>query len=161
MTKFLLALAGVILFVGTASAQVGVCNPSVGTCVQQSATRLDAGTMVAQGTNNNTINQQSIATVTVPGNLSFYMTALVIDICGDGTGTAATNVNFTSTGITGTPSWSYSATTGTSLSTCQHWGDQFAIPLKSAQPGVNVVITSPTAIAHTGFNIRVFGYFAP
>lgn len=161
MKKLILAFAGLMLLAGSASAQVGVCNPSTGTCVQQAATRLDAATMIAQGTNNNTINQQSIATVTVPGALYAYITAIIIDICGDGTGTAATNVNFTSTGINGTPSWSYSATTGTSVSTCQHWGDQFSIPLKSNAPGTNVVITSPTALAHTGFNIRVFGYFAP
>ena len=161
MNRFLLALAGVILYVGTASAQVGVCNPSSGTCVQQSPTRLDATTFVAQGTNNNTVNQQSVATVTVPGNLSAYITAIVIDVCGDATGTAATNTNFTSTGITGTPSWSFSATTGTTAALCQHFGDYFAVPLKSQQPGTNVVITSPSAQLHTAFNIRVYGYYAP
>ena len=100
MRKLLFAVAGLLLLATQANAQVGVCNPSSGTCVQQSSTRLDAGTFVAQGTNNNTVNQQSVATVTVPGNLSAYITAIVIDICGDGTGTAATQVNFTSTGIT-------------------------------------------------------------
>jgi hypothetical protein len=162
MKKLLLALAGLsLLWVGSASAQVGVCNPSTGTCVQQVPSRLDAGTFVAQGTNNNTVNQQSVATVATPGGLYAYVTAIVIDICGDATGTAATQVNFTSTGLIGTPSWNYSATTGTSLSTCQHWGDYFATPLKGSAPGTNVVITSPTAILHTAFNIRVIGYFAP
>jgi hypothetical protein len=156
----LAALAGLLLSLGEASAQA-VCNPGTGTCVQQVATRLDAGTFVAQGTNNNTINQQSVATVTVPGGLSAYITAIIIDVCGDGTGTAATNVNFTSAGIMGTPSWSYSSTTALSLSTCVHLGDQFSIPLKSVAPGTAVVITSPTALGHTGFNIRVIGYFAP
>ena len=156
-----LALLALVLLPTLATAQVGVCNPATGTCVQQVATRLDAGTFVAQGTNNNTVNQQSVATVTPPGNLYAYITAIIIDICGDATGTAATQVNFTSSGISGSPSWSYSATTGTSLSTCQHWGDQFAVPLKSNAPGTAVVITSPSAILHTAFNIRVFGYFAP
>lgn len=162
MKKLLLALAGLsLLWMGSAGAQVAVCNPSVGTCVQQSASRLDATQFVAQGTNNNTVNQQSVATVTVPGNLSAYITAIVIDVCGDATGTAATNTNFTSTGITGTPSWSFSATTGTTAALCFHLGDQFSVPLKSSAPGTNVVITSPSAQLHTAFNIRVFGYYAP
>lgn len=161
MTKLILALAGLALYVGAASAQVAICNPSSGTCVQQVPTRLDATTFVAQGTNNNTVNQQSVATVTVPGNMSAYITAIVIDVCGDATGTASTNVNFTSSGITGAPSWSFSSTTGTTASLCFHMGDQFAVPLKSSAPGTNVVITSPAAVLHTAFNIRIYGYFAP
>lgn len=162
MRRYLSALAALLsaAFIAT-GATAQVCNPSSGTCVQQVPTRLDATTFVTQGTNNNTVNQQSVATVTVPGNMYAYITAIVIDICGDATGTAATQVNFTSSGISGSPSWSYSATTGTSAATCQHWGDQFAIPLKSNAPGTNVVITSPAAILHTAFNIRIFGYFAP
>lgn len=161
MKRLILACAGLLLLAGGASAQVGVCNPSYGTCVQQVPTRLDAGTFVAQGTNDHTVNQQSVATVTVPGGMYAYITAVIIDVCGDATGTAATNTNFTSTGIIGTPSWSFSATTGTTAALCQHFGDQFAIPLKSSAPGTNVVITSPSAQVHTAFNIRVFGYFAP
>ena len=161
MKKLLFVLAALALWGGTASAQVGVCNPSVGTCVQQVPSRLDATVFVAQGTNNNTVNQQSVATATPPGNMYVYITAIIIDVCGDATGTAATNVNFTSTGIAGTPSWSYSSTTGTTASLCQHFGDQFSIPLKSTAPGTAVVITSPTAIVHNGNNIRIYGYFAP
>jgi len=132
-----------------------------GSLVQQSGSRLDAGISVAIGTNNNTVNQQSVATVTVPAGFYAYITAIALEECGDATGTAAVNVNFTSTGITGTPSWSYSASAANSLSTCTRQFESFSSPLKGSAPGTNVVITSPSALLHTGFGIRIYYYIAP
>ena len=153
MRRFILGVLALLFSATLAVAQ---------TSIQQTAQRLDAAQFVAAGTNFNTVNQQSIATASVGAGLYAYITNIVIDICGDGTGTAATNVLFTSTGLAGAPSWEYSATTGTSLSTCVHWGDgPFPVPLKSSSPGTNVVITSPTAIAHTGFGIKIYYYLAP
>lgn len=137
------------------------CGAPGTTCVQQSATRPDAAIQVQMGTNVGTVNQQSVATVTVPGSLSAYVTAIYLDVCGNGTGSAQTNVNFTTTGLSGTPSWSYSTTAANILSTCLRLGDSFATPLKSSAPGTNVVVTSPTAATNNSYTIRVFYYLAP
>lgn len=131
------------------------------TSVQQAASRLDATTLVAVGTNFATVNAQAVATVSVPAGQYAYITKIDLWTCGDATGTAATNNLWTSTGIAGAPSWTFSATTGTSLSTCQNWGESFSVPLKSAQAGVNVVITSPSALLHTAFPIKIYYYLAP
>jgi len=149
-----LALAALGLFLGLSSA-LGQ------TSITQYGSRLDSTNAVAVGTNFNTVNQQAVATATSQAGLYVYVTGIDIELCGDATGTAATNTNFTSTGISGTPSWSFSATTGTTAGTCQRIGDNFAIPLRSVNPGTNVVVTSPTAQTHTAFGIRIFYYLAP
>jgi hypothetical protein len=159
MRKLLASLALLFACSLPAFAQ-GVCGGQ-GACVQQSPTRPDAAIAVALGTNAGTANQQSVATVTVPGGLYAYVTAIYMDVCGNGTGSAETNDNFTSTGLTGTPSWSFSATAANILSTCLRLGDSFATPLKSSAPGTNVVITSPTAKTNNSFTIRVYYYLAP
>jgi hypothetical protein len=154
MRKLLISTALLLALTGAATAQQG-------SLLQQSGSRLDAATNVALGTNFNTVNSQSVATATATGGQYVYVTGISLEECGDGTGTAATNVNFTSTGLVGTPSWNYSATTGTSVSTCTRQVEVFATPLKGAAPGTNVVITSPSALLHTGFGIRIYFYLAP
>lgn len=153
--KCLLAAALLIGFSGVSSAQQG-------SLIQQSASRLDASTNVAVGTNFNTVNSTSVATATGVAGQYVYLTGLVIDLCGDTTGTAATpNLLFTSSGIAGSPSWQYADTAALSLSTCKHWGETFTIPLKASATGTNVVVTSPAALLHTGYGIKIFYYTAP
>jgi len=137
-----------------------VCG-SQGACVQQSPTRPDAAIAVQMGTNTGTVASQSIATVNVPGGLFAYVTAIYMDVCGNGTGTLETNANFTSTGLSGNPSWSFSTTAANILSTCLRLGDSFATLLKGSAPGTNVVITSPSAATNDSFTIRVYYYLAP
>lgn len=151
LTKSILGLA-MLLLSSAAMAQ---------TSVQQAASRSDVTTGVAVSTNFNTVNTQGVATVSVQAGLYAYVTAISLEQCGNATGTAATNVLFTSTGISGTPSWQYSATTANSLSTCTRQFESFTIPLKSASAGTNVVITSPSALTNTAFGIRIYYYLAP
>lgn len=159
MRRLSLSLLALLALALPAFAQ-NVCG-SQGACVQQSPTRPDAAIAVQMGTNTGTPNQQSVATVTVPGGLYAYVTAIYMDVCGNATGSAQTNVNFTSTGLTGTPSWSYSATAANILSTCLRLGDSFATPLKGSAPGTNVVITSPSGVTNNSYTIRVYYYLAP
>jgi hypothetical protein len=154
MHKILAAALWSVLLAGAASAQQG-------SLVQQSGTRLDPAIFVAQGTNNNTVAQQSIATVTVPAGLYAYITGISLEECGDSTGTASVNVSYTTAGINGAPSFGYSSSTANSLSTCTRHNETFPTPLKSNAPGTNVTVTSPSALTHTGFGIRVYYYLAP
>jgi hypothetical protein len=159
MRKFAFSLVALLALALPAAAQ-NVCG-SQGACVQQVPTRPDAAIAVQMGTNTGTVNTQSVATVSVPGGLFAYVTGIYLDACGNATGSASTNVNFTSTGLSGNPSWSFSATAANLTSTCLRLGDSFATPLKSSAPGTNVVITSPAATTNTGYTIRVYYYFAP
>ncbi len=125
---------------------------------QQSATRQDAAQGVALSTNFDTVNTQGTATITPPGGLSVYITGLSFEACEDATGGAVSNVNFTSTNISGAPQWSLSM--ASAASTCQRWQEPLATPLKSTTPGTAVTVVSPSGATHTGFGIRVYYYIA-
>lgn len=160
MRRFCYSLVALLALAAPVAAQ-NVCG-SQGACVQQSPTRPDAAIAVQMGTNTGTINTQSVATVTVPGSLFAYITAIYFDVCGSNTtGTLETNAQFTSTGLSGNPAWQFSTTAANILGTCLRLGDSFATPLKSSAPGTNVVITSPAAVAQDSFTIRVYYYLAP
>jgi hypothetical protein len=65
--------------------------------------------------------------------------------CTDGTGTAANQVTWTSTNITGAPVWSFSIATTASI--CQRWQEPLSTPLKSTAAGTAVTLVSPAAYA--------------
>jgi hypothetical protein len=102
-------------------------------------------------------------------------TGIGVDACENGTGAAMTNLNVTSSGIVGAPSWSFSG--ASAINTCVAgmngagisgfmWpngtavSEKFALPLRSSAPGTNVVITSPTT-AQIQYTVRVYYYVAP
>lgn len=126
--------------------------------VQQSPTRLDAATAVAIGSGT-AVNTQYTTTVTVPAGQYAYITAISFDVCTDGTGTAANQVTFTSTNLSGSPVWPFSIAATASI--CQHWEDVIPGGLKSAAPGTNVTIVTPSAATHNSYTARVYYYLAP
>ena len=124
---------------------------------QQDPTRLDVATAVAvTGT---AVNNQYTATITVPAGQYAYITALSFDVCTNGTGTAANQVTFTSTNLTGSPVWPFSVAATASI--CQHWVDTIPGGLKSSIPGTNVTIVTPAAAANNSYTVRAYYYLAP
>lgn len=122
-----------------------------------SPTRGDVATKVANC--NSAVNTTCTATATPSGSNYVYITGIDLAICGDATGTAQTNVTWTSTGLTGTPiMWAYSASTGTTAGLCQYKEINYATPVKSTTPGVAVTVVSPAIALHTGYNANVFWY---
>ena len=150
MRKLLLALFALPLLCGLAFGQAQV---------QQSPTRLDACTAVA--TSVQAVSTQTAATVTVTGSNYAYICGIFMEVCGNGTGTAQTNVTFTSTGLQGNPSWAYSTTAAQVTSACFRISNSYGTPLKSATPGTNVVITPPAAATNNSYGIRIYYYLAP
>ncbi len=140
-----------------------LCSLAFGqAAVQQSATRSDACAASAVSTNYNTVNTQAVATVTVPAGYYAYICRIELEAIQDGTATAAVNSAFTSTGLgsgsTASPQWGFSlaATADATL----YRDLNFATPFKSAAPGTNVTVTSPTAATHLAFGIKVYYYLA-
>lgn len=147
MRKLTLALLALLFTAGLASAQVST---------QQSATHADAATAVAvTGT---AVNNQYTATITVPAGQYAYITAISFDVCTNGTGTAANQVTFTSTNLSGSPVWPFSVAATASI--CQHWVDTIPGGLKSAAPGTNVTIVTPAAAANNSYTVRAYYYIA-
>jgi hypothetical protein len=141
--------------------------------VQQVVTRLDVASNV--GFTQAGVGSSSVVTITPPGGGFYvYLTGIGIDVCESGTGTAITNGNVTSSGIVGTPSWSFS--NPANINTCAFGNnsggpvgqgypattvsEKFAVPLRSSTPGTAVVLTSPTT-ANVQYTIRAYYYFAP
>lgn len=153
MRKYLLSLFALALSSSLAFGQAAV---------QQSSQRFDAATAVAVSTNYNTINQQGVATVTVPSGQFAYITRIELEAIQDATSTAAVNSAFTSTGLgtgaTASPQWGFSlaATADATL----YRDINMVTPLKSATPGTNVTVTSPSAAAHLAFGIKVYYYLS-
>lgn len=124
---------------------------------QQDATRLDVATAVAvTGT---AVNNQYTATITVPAGQYAYITAISFDVCTNGTGTAANQVTFTSTNLSGSPVWPFSIAATASI--CQHWQDVIPGGLKSAAAGTNVTIVTPAAATNNSYTVRIYYYLAP
>lgn len=124
---------------------------------QQDPTRLDVATAVAvTGT---AVNNQYTATITVPAGQYAYITAISFDVCTNGTGTAANQVTFTSTNLSGSPVWPFSVAATASI--CQHWTDVIPGGYKSAAAGTNVTIVTPAAAANNSYTVRAYYYLSP
>lgn len=156
MRKILLSLAFLLGLASVASAQQ---------TIQQVPQDLTAAQWAVVGTNFNTVNTQSTATITPPAGLFVYITAMYLTACQDATGVASANTSFTTTGLgsgaTAAPQFAYGAPLTVDSCISQPGLINFAKPLKSANAGTNVTVVSPSAATHTGFGIVVFGYFAP
>src|SRR4051812_41822047 len=153
MRRFLLSLALLPFLTGLAFAQASV---------QQSSVRSDACTAAAVSTNYNTVNTQAVATISVPAGYYAYICRIELEAIQDGTSTAAVNLAFTSTGLgtgaTASPQWGFSlaATADATL----YRDVNFATPFKSAAPGTNVTVTSPSAKTNLAFGIKVYYYLS-
>ncbi len=153
LRRLLLAFAFLPVFCGLAFAQVPV---------QQSGTMLNAASQVCAITSSGTplaVNTTTTATCNAPSGQYVYLVGVTFEVCTDGTGTAQNQVTFTSTNISNTPSFEYSIAATASI--CQRWSEVFATPLKSAAPGTNVTLVSPSAALHNSYNIRAYYYNAP
>lgn len=154
MRKFLLALALLAL-----ACQAQAQTPLV-PLVQQSSQRLDAATTCFNGSSYNTVANQSTATITAVAGQYFYITWIYLAAANDATGVVNTNLNFTSTGIVGTPQWGYSQVATADAGTIISQGP-LSTPLRTAAPGTAATIVSPASQTHTGFAITVCGYYSP
>lgn len=151
MRRILLGLLAVALWPVIACAQV---------TVQPSAQKLDAATTVCPfAASPVAVNQQETVTCTPPAGMFVYITGLSFDVCTNGTGTAANQVTFTSTNLTGSPVWSFSIAATASI--CQHWSEPLSTPLKSTAAGTAVTIVSPAAATNNSYHARVYAYYAP
>jgi hypothetical protein len=152
MKRLAFSLALLLGLTGLASAQT----------VQQQSQRLDAAQFVVVSTNYNTINTQAVATVTPPAGQYVYITRIEIEVLQNATGTAVTNLNFTSTGLgtgaTASPQWG--VTLALTANASLYRDVNMTTPLRSAIAGQNVTITSPAALASTAYGIKIYGYFS-
>lgn len=127
--------------------------------VQQAGSRVEAATGVAFA--QAAVGSTSTATIVVPAGNYAYITGVSMETCANATGTTViTNGNYTTTNIQGTPSWSFSFA-GTANTCIPVIRESFSVPLKSAQPGVNVTFVSQTGAGNNQHTIRVYYYLAP
>jgi hypothetical protein len=124
---------------------------------QQSAQHLDAATNVCTPNAALAVNQQETVTCTPPAGQFVYITAIAFDVCTNGTGTAANQVTWTTTNITGAPTFGFSVAATASI--CQHWAIPLPTPLKSTAAGTAVTFVSPTAATNNSYHASVFAYF--
>ena len=150
MKKLWLIAAFAALLAVPAAAQISV---------QNSPTKPDAGSQVCSFSPSTVaVNQQEPVTCTPPAGQYVYITGLSFDVCTDGTGTAANQVTWTSTNITGAPVWSFSVAATASI--CQHFSEPLTTPRKSTAAGTAVTLVSPAAATHNSYHARVYAYFA-
>ena len=157
MRRLGLSLVMSLALSGAALAQNFVAPP-----VQQSATKADASTVMCTISGSSAepvVNVQSTSTCTPPAGQYVYVTGISFDVCTDGTGTAANQVNWTTTNLTGSPIYSFSIAATASI--CQHWSEPLSTPLKSTAAGTAVTFVSPAAAAHNSYVARVYAYYAP
>ena len=149
MKRLIASIFALLAFSGVAFAQASI---------QAIGTRLDVATAVAFATA--AVNNQVTATIAVPAGQYVYITAISYDVAQNNTGTtAANNVQFTTTNISGSPILSTSV--AGVANTTAHGFEGYAVPLKSAAPGTNVTVVSPAANATAAYTIRVYYYTAP
>lgn len=148
MRKFFLPLFALALLALPASAQVAM---------QQSGQHLDAATNVCTVSAALAVNQQETVTCTPPAGQFVYITSISFDVCTDGTGTAANQVTWTTTNLTGSPTFGFSIAATASI--CQHWSIPLPTPLKSTAAGTAVTFVSPTAATHNSYHATVATYF--
>lgn len=157
--RILWAFPALILFLALV---LGADAASAQSPVQQSSQRLDAATATAVSTNYNTPNAQAVLTITPPAGQFVYITRIELEAIQNGTGTAAVNSAFTSTGLgagaTASPQWGFSL--AATADAVLYRDVNFGAPLKSAASGTNVTITSPTAATNLGFGIKAYYYFS-
>jgi len=146
----ILALAAALLWPAIASAQVAV---------QQSPTHTDAATIVCGVSAALAVNQQETVTCTPPGGQFVYITSISFDVCTNATGTAVNQGVWTTTNITGAPTFGFSIAAAAEL--CQHWSIPLPTPLKSTAAGTAVTFVSNAAAANNSYHATVVAYFAP
>jgi hypothetical protein len=125
------------------------------TPVQITGQRQDVGTKFC--TTTATVNGQVTCTMQPSGSNYAYITSIDLMVAQNGTGTANTNLTFTTTNITGAPVFQESLAATANLSAPPHT-IVFATPLKSATPGAAVTIVSPAAQTNTAFTISASWY---
>jgi hypothetical protein len=151
MRRLLLSFVALLALSGAAMAQA---------MVQESPTKTDAATGVCTfAASPVAVNQQETVTCTPPAGQFVYITGLSFDACTDGTGTAANQVTWTTTNLTGAPVFSFSIAATASI--CQHWQEPLTTPLKSTAAGTAVTLVSPAAATHNSYHARVYAYYAP
>lgn len=137
-----------------------ICPVAAQVAVQPSATKLDAATAVCTfAASPVAVNQQETVTCTPPGGQFVYITGISFDVCTNGTGSAANQVTWTTTNLTGAPVFSFSIAATASI--CQHWSEPLTTPLKSTAAGTAVTFVSPAAATNNSYHARVYAYFAP
>ncbi len=148
--RFLPLLAGLLAAPLPAASQV---------VTQDSGTMLNAATQSCSYSAAFAVNQQETTTCTPNAGQFFYIAGIAFDACTDATGTATTPTTFTTTGITGSPTFGFAIAATAEI--CQHWSVPFATPLKSAAAGTAITVVSPSQATHNAYQATVFGYSAP
>jgi hypothetical protein len=141
-----------------------LCLPAAAqVTVQPSAQKLDAATTVCPITYSSgtvpAVNVTATATCTPPAGMFVYIVGLSFHVCTNGTGTAANQVTFTTTNITGSPTYPFSIAATASI--CQRWAEPLTTPLKSTAAGTAVTVVSPAAATNNSYDPRVYAYYAP
>lgn len=126
---------------------------------QPSGTKLDAATTVCPfAASPVAVNQQETVTCTPPAGQFVYITSIAFDVCTNGTGSAVNQVTWTTTNLTGAPTFGFSVAATASI--CQHWSIPLPTPLKSTAAGTAVTFVSPVAATNNSYHATVAVYFA-
>ena len=126
---------------------------------QQTLQRLDAAIAVCTTSAALAINQQETVTCTPPAGQFVYIATIAFDVCTNGTGTAANQVTWTTTNITGSPTFGFSIAATASI--CQHWSIPLPTPLKSTVAGTAVTFVSPAAATNNSYHATVVVSYGP
>lgn len=149
MRKLLLALA-----------LLGLSVPAYAQVVtQQSPTDLRATTTSCSYSAAIAVNQQETTTCTPPAGQYVYISAIFLTACSDGTGAAVGVTDFTTTNLTGSPTFPVAQVAGAGA--CSQWSVSLVTPLKSTAAGTAVTFVSPSASTHLAYQATVLAYFAP
>lgn len=131
---------------------------TVGSPVQQSPTRLDVATQVANC--NVAVNNTCTATATPPGSNFVYIVGVDLEVCQDATGLAQTNVSWTTTNLYGAPIL-FTYSTPLTVDGCNYKFIPYNPPVKAVSPGTAVTVVSPAADTHAAYTTNIFWYSAP
>lgn len=124
---------------------------------QQSATMLNVCNGIQHG--DAAVNTTVTLTITPPSGQYVYLCGWDYQVTGNATGTAQSNVTWTTTGLPGTPKWQYSNAVGAQVSTYGTF--YFRAPVKSNSPGTAVTIVSPAVAAQSAYSANAYFYYAP
>lgn len=159
-----LTFAGLALILAS-----GIAFAQQAPAIQQSGTRLDAGTGLygpAGGATTcatvNTTAANGTVTITPPAGQYVYITSFAMDITADTTGLTGV-ATMSTTNLTGGPFWSLATIVPTAGAngTFRQISETYATPIKSTAPGTAVTFVPSAQSNHVIFCTRVGAYFAP
>lgn len=107
------------------------------------------------------VNTTATATTATPAaGLNVYVTSITADVISDATGVAIVNASFTSTGLSGGPSWQFSVPLAidTFFPIIR---ESYGTGVRASATATPVTVVSPAVSLHNAYCIRVAYWIGP